>query len=130
MGSFLKALYALTNHLYLESVYAVNFQPQRRKHKRFQRRLKSKIELTHNSVEFDGITEDLSQGGAFISTSGWSEVQEHDKTTVRLSLPPEMTGQSDTLILQCPAVVRRAENDRGGIALQFAKQLKTFDVLR
>jgi hypothetical protein len=108
----------------------MNFQPERRKHKRFQKRLKSKIELTHNSVEFDGITEDMSQGGAFISTPGWSEVQENDKTTVRLFLPPEMTGQGDTLILQGPAVVIRAENDRGGIALQFAKQLKTFDVSR
>ena len=108
----------------------MNFQPERRKHKRFQKRLKSKIELTHNSVELDGITKDLSQGGAFISTSGWSEVKENDKTTVRLSLPPKMTGQSDTLILQGPAVVRRIENERGGIALQFAKQLKTFDVLR
>ena len=120
----------LTNHPSLGSVYAVNFQPERRKHERFQKRLKSKIESTHNPVEFDGITEDLSQGGAFISTSGWSEVKENDKTTVRLSLPPEMTGQSDTLILQGPAVVRRIENDRGGIALQFTKQLKTFDVLR
>lgn len=108
----------------------MNFQPERRKHKRFQKRLKSKIELTHKFVELDGITKDLSQGGAFISTSGWSEVKENDKTTVRLSLPPKMTGQSDTLILQGPAVVRRIENDRGGIALQFAKQLKTFDVSR
>ena len=108
----------------------MNFQPERRKHKRFKSRLKSKIELTHNSVELDGMTEDLSQGGAFISTSSWSEVQENDKTTVRLFLPPEMTGQSDTLILHGPAVVRRVANDRGGIALQFINQLKTFDVLR
>jgi c-di-GMP-binding flagellar brake protein YcgR len=108
----------------------VNFQPERRKHTRFQRRLKSEIILTNTSVEFDGITEDLSQGGAFILTPGWSEVQENDKTTVRLFLPPELTGQNDTLILQGSAVVRRAENNRGGIALQFMKQLKAFDVLR
>jgi len=106
------------------------FQPERRKHQRFQRRLESKIELTYNSVEFEGIIEDLSQVGAFISTPSWSAVQENDKTMVRLFLPPEMTGQSDTLILQGSAVVRRAEKDRGGIALQFIKQLKTFDVLR
>jgi hypothetical protein len=118
------------NSSFHKNVHAVNFQPERRKHKRFQSRLKSKIELTHKSVELDGITEDLSQGGAFISTLSWSEVQENDKTTVRLFLPPEMTGQSDTLILQGSAVVRRAEKNRGGIALQFTKQLKTFDVLR
>lgn len=108
----------------------MNLQPERRNHQRLQRMLKSKIELTHTSVEFDGLTEDLSQGGAFISTSSWSEVQENDKTTVKLFLPSEMTGQSDTLVLQGPAVVRRVANDRGGIALQFIKQLKTFDVLR
>ena len=118
------------NSSFQKSVYAVNFQPERRKNKRFQSRLKSKIELTHKSVELDGITEDLSQGGAFISTPSWSEVQENDKTTVRLFLPPEMTGQSDILILQGSAVVKRAEKDREGIALQFTKQLKTFDVLR
>ena len=108
----------------------MNVQAERRKHKRFQRRLKSNIELTHNSVEFDGIIKNLSQGGAFISTPSWSDVQENDKATVRLFLPPEMTGQSDILILQGSAVVIRSEKDRGGIALQFIKQLKTFDVLR
>jgi hypothetical protein len=108
----------------------VDFPPERRKHKRLQRRFKSKIKLTHTSVEFDGITEDLAQNGAFISSPSWSDVQENDKTTVRLFLPPEMTGQRETLILQGPAVVRRAEKDRGGIALQFTKQLKTFDVSR
>jgi len=108
----------------------VDVQPERRKYKRFQRRLKSKIELTHDPVELDGITEDLSQGGAFISTPSWPAFQENDETMVRLFLPPEMTGQSDTLILQGPAAVRRAEIGRAGIALQFIKQLKTFDVLR
>jgi hypothetical protein len=108
----------------------VNFPPERRKHKRLQRRFKSKIKLTHTSVEFDGITEDLAQNGAFISSPSWSDVQENDKTTVRLFLPPEMTGQREALILQGPAVVIRVEKDRGGIALQFTKQLKTFDVSR
>jgi len=41
-----------------------------------------------------------------------------------------MTGQSDILVLQGSAVVIRSEKDRGGIALQFIKQLKTFDILR
>ena len=108
----------------------MNFQPDRRKHKRFQRRFKSKIKLTHTSVEFDGITEDLAQDGAFISTASWPEVQKNDKTTVRLFLPPEMTGQREALILQGPAVVKRVDEDRGGIVLQFTKQLKTFDVSR
>ena len=108
----------------------MNLILDRRKHKRLQKRFKSKIKLTHNFVEFDGITEDMAQDGAFISSPSWFEVQEDDKTTVRLFLPPEMTGQRETLILQGPAVVKRVEEDRGGIVLQFTKQLKTFDVLR
>jgi hypothetical protein len=108
----------------------MNLILDRRKHKRLQKRFKSKIKLTHNFVEFDGITEDIAQDGAFISSPSWPEVQEDDKTTVRLFLPPEMTGQRETLILQGPAVVKRVEEDRGGIVLQFTKQLKTFDVLR
>ena len=108
----------------------MNLLPDRRKHKRLQRRFKSKIKLTNYSVKFDGITEDIAQDGAFISSPSWFEVQEDDKTTVRLFLPPKMTGHRETLIIQGPAVVRRVEKDRGGIALQFAKQLKTFDVSR
>ena len=68
--------------------------------------------------------------GSLISTASWPEVQKNDKTTVRLFLPPEMTGQREALILQGPAVVKRVEEDRGGIVLQFTKQLKTFDVSR
>ena len=108
----------------------MNLILDRRKHKRLQKRFKSKIKLTHNFVELDGITEDMAQDGAFISSPSWFEVQEEDKLTLRLFLPPEMTGQRETLIIQGPAVVRRVEKDRGGIALQFAKQLKTFDVSR
>ena len=108
----------------------MNLLLDRRKHKRLLRRFKSKITLTRNSVEFDGITVDIAQDGAFISSPSWFEVQENDKITVRLFLPPEMTGQRETLILQGPAVVRRAEKDKGGIAIQFTKQLKTFDVSR
>lgn len=108
----------------------MDFVLDRRKHIRLQKRFTSKIKLTHRHVEFDGITEDVAQDGAFISSPSWFEVQEEDKLTLRLFLPPEMTGQSDTLILHGPAVVRRVANDRGGIALQFINQLKTFDVLR
>ena len=59
-----------------------------------------------------------------MTCSSWSKVQENVQTTVRIFLPPEMTEQHKTLILQGPAIVRRVEKDRGGIALEFTKQLK------
>jgi hypothetical protein len=38
-----------------------------------------------------------------------------------------MTGQQTTLILNGPAVVKRVEKERCGIALQFQKLLRAFE---
>jgi hypothetical protein len=54
--------------------------------------------------------------------------QENDEAIVQLFLPPEMTGQQSTLILNGPAVVKRIDKKRYGIAVQFQKALKAFEV--
>jgi hypothetical protein len=43
-------------------------------------------------------------------------------------LPPEFTGQNDTLTLKGLGTVRRVDGDRWGIAVEFPKQLRTFEV--
>jgi hypothetical protein len=45
---------------------------------------------------------------------------------MQLFLPPEFTGQRDTLTLSGPAVIKRIEKDNKGVAVEFLKELKTF----
>jgi c-di-GMP-binding flagellar brake protein YcgR len=101
---------------------------ERRAYLRLRRNLRTKVEIIRTSTKIEGITEDLSQGGAFISSPSWSSFEDNDQTTMSLFLPPEMTGQPETLILSGPAVVRRIETAREGVAFQFLKELKTFNV--
>jgi hypothetical protein len=42
--------------------------------------------------------------------------------------PPEFTGQNDTLTLKGLGTVRRVDGDRWGIAVEFPKKLRTFEV--
>jgi hypothetical protein len=51
-----------------------------------------------------------------------------DETEIMFFLPPEFTGQQDTLILKGLGTVRRVNGDRSGIALEFPKELRTFEV--
>ncbi len=99
----------------------------RRKDKRLLKRFQATIKIARSAAEIKGVTENLSQGGALISSQALPSFQENEETTVQLFLPPEMTGQQGTLILCGPAVVKRVEKERYGIALQFQKQLRAFE---
>ncbi len=103
---------------------------ERRKYTRISRNLKSKVKVVRTSTEIEGLTKDLCQGGAFIEISSWSALHGNDQAKILLFLPAEFTGQKETLVLIGSAVVKRVERDRGGIAVQFLKELKTFEVLR
>jgi hypothetical protein len=120
----MQVTYIFTEGQAVESPYA------RRKYRRIRRNLKAKVKLIRSSTEIEGLTRDLSQGGAFIEISSWSAFHENDQAKIQLFLPPEFTGQKETMVLVGPAVVKRIEGDRGGIAVQFLKELKTFEVLR
>ena len=99
---------------------------ERRKYTRTLNNFKTKIRLTRTSEEVDGVTLDLSQGGAFITSGSWPDCQKNEQAEMRLFLPPEFTGQKDTLTLTGPAVIKRVEQDRQGVAVKFLKELKTF----
>jgi hypothetical protein len=51
-----------------------------------------------------------------------------DQTEIIFFLPPEFTGQNNTLILKGPGTVRRVDGDRWGIAVEFQKELRRFEV--
>ena len=100
---------------------------ERRKYRRLSRNYKTRVTIKRTSKEVEGITDNLSQGGAYIFTPSWSSLQENDQMTMNLLLPPEMTGQPDTITLTGPAKVKRVDKDREGIAIEFLKELKAFE---
>ena len=99
---------------------------ERREYTRTLNNFRTNIKLTRTSEEVDGVTLDLSQGGAFVTSSALPDFQKDERAEMRLFLPPEFTGQTDTLTLTGPAVIKRVEQNRQGVAVKFLKELKTF----
>jgi hypothetical protein len=99
---------------------------ERRKYTRTLNNFKIKIRLARTSKEVDGVTHNLSQGGAFVMSPSWPVLQKDEQAEMRLFLPPEFTGQNQTLTLTGPAVIRRIDKHKQGVAVQFLKELKTF----
>jgi hypothetical protein len=102
----------------------------RRKYFRQPNRFRTRVTIDRTSTEVEGLTLDVGQGGMFFSTPLWRAFQENDSTTVHLYLPPEMTGQPDTLILKGEGTVRRIEQTRKGVAIEFSRRLGAFAVSR
>ena len=99
---------------------------ERRKHTRTLNNFRVKIGLPRTSKELDGVTQNLSQGGAFIESSSWLAFQLDEQAEMRLFLPPEFTGQRATLTLTGPAVIKRIVKDKKAVAVEFLRELKTF----
>ena len=98
-----------------------------RRHTRLSKRFQTVARIMRTSAQVLGTTENLSQGGAFITSPSWSDFQVDDQTEIEFFLPPTFTGQKDILILKGPGTVKRVDEDRLGIALVFQKKLKAFE---
>jgi len=103
---------------------------ERRKYVRLPNRLRTRVTIERTSTEVEGLTFDVGQGGMFLLTPSWRVFQENDPTTVHLYFPPEMTGHSETLILKGKGIVKRTDQTRKGVAIQFSRQLRTFAASR
>ena len=99
---------------------------ERRKYTRTLNHFNIKIRLTRTSKEVDGVTQNLSQGGAFVMSPSYPALQKNEQAETLLFLPPEFTGQNQTLTLTGPAVIRRIDKQKKGVAVEFLKELKTF----
>jgi hypothetical protein len=109
---------------------SVNPFGERRQRVRRRRQLSVIITLPRLSVEVSGETEGLSQAGTLVSLPGYSSFNTGDEVSIQLFLPPEMTGQRETLVLVGPAVVKRIDHESQSLALQFSRKLKTFELCR
>jgi hypothetical protein len=103
----MQVTYIFTEGQAVESPYA------RRKYRRIRRNFEAKVIMIRSSKEI----------------SSWSAFHENDQAKMQLFLPPEFTGQKETIVLVGPAVVKRIDRDTGGVAVQFLKELKVFGVL-
>ena len=99
---------------------------ERRKYTRTLNKFRARIRLPHTSEEIDGVTQNLSQGGAFIESASWLAFQQDQQAEMKIFLPPEFTGQRDTLTLTGPAVIKRIVEHKKGVAVEFLRELKTF----
>jgi len=108
----------------------VIFPSRRRKYPRLNQSFQTRAKILPTSKQLSGITHNLSQSGAFIISPSWSDFQVDDQTEIIFLLPPEFTGQNYTLILKGLGTVRRVDRDRWGIAIEFLKKLRTFEVCR
>jgi len=77
-------------------------------------------------VLLEGITLDLSQGGAFIKTEGWHFFKPNEVTELTIFLPPDFTGMDAPIGLRGSAIVRRVDQSREGIAVEFINELRQF----
>ena len=109
---------------------AVELFEEKRQHVRLLRQFQVIISLPRLSTEVSGETENLSRVGTLVSLPAYSSFNPGDTVSIQLFLPPEMTGQRDTLLLIGPAVVKRIDRESQSIALQFSRELRTFEVSR
>ena len=102
----------------------------RRKYPRLSQSFQTRVRILPASEQLSGLTHNVSQSGALIVSPSWSDFQVDDEAEIMFFLPPEFTGQNETLILKGLGTVRRVDGDRWGIAIEFPKELRTFEVYR
>jgi hypothetical protein len=102
----------------------------RRKYARLSQEFPVKAKVLSTPLEVEGVTLDVSQGGAFILSLSWSALHANDQTEIQFSLPPAFTGQKKSLLLKGLGTVIRVNEDRLGIAIEFLQELRTFEVIQ
>ena len=83
-----------------------------RKYPKLSQSVTARARLLNGSAHLSGITHDLTSSGVFIFRPSWSDFLVDDETEMILFLPPEFTGQNETLILKGLGAVRRVDSDR------------------
>jgi hypothetical protein len=72
----------------------------RRKYTRLSQEFPVKAKVLGTPLEVEGVTLDVSQGGAFVLSLLWSAFQANDQTEIQFTLPPAFTGQKESLLLR------------------------------
>ena len=98
-----------------------------RKYLRLDRSFAVSLHKVGVHASFEGLTKNISQGGAFIETRDWSVFQENDQALVTFYLPPKFTGQDVIIHLLGTAIIKRIDRENEGLGLQFNERLRQFE---
>jgi hypothetical protein len=96
----------------------------RRKYPRLSQSFTARARLLYGSAQLSGITHDLTPSGVFIFNPSWCDFLVDDEREIILFLPPEFTGQNETLILKGLGAVRRFDSDRWAISYRVPESVK------
>ena len=94
---------------------------------RIQREFVTEIFNAVRDYQTEGVTENVSQGGAFIKTKDWRAFRTGDQTILILFLPPSFTDRDKSIGLRGEAIIKRIDQKNEGIALEFAKSFQDFE---
>jgi len=100
---------------------------ERRKHVRIQRQFEARLFNAKVGYETEGLTENISQGGAYVKTKDWRVFQSGDRAVVTLFLPPSFTDRDKIYGLRGNAIVRRVDKQNEGVALEFSRDFQEFE---
>ena len=100
---------------------------ERRRYVRIDRQFLTQIFTPRSEYETQGVTENISQGGAYIIVEDWRAFQTGDQTVITFLLPPSFTDRGKTIGLRGEAEVKRVDQQKEGIALEFSKDFQEFE---
>jgi len=98
-----------------------------RKHVRIQRQFEARLFNAKVRYETEGLTENISQGGVYGKTSDWRSFRTGDQAIVTLFLPPSLTDRDKIFGLRGNAIVRRVDEQKEGVALEFSRDFQEFE---
>ena len=100
---------------------------ERRRYVRINRQFITQIFTPRSEYETQGVTENISQGGAYIKVEDWRAFQTGDQTVITFFLPPSFTDRCKSVGLRGEAEVKRVDPQNEGIALEFSKDFQEFE---
>ncbi len=100
---------------------------EHRKNIRVRRNFPVRLFMEDLNLFIEGITTNLSQGGAFIKSKNRHSCQAGALAVLTFFLPPDFTGQNETIGLQGDAVITRIDQENKGIAVEFIKTFREFE---
>jgi len=100
---------------------------ERRRYVRINRQFVIQIFTPRSDYKTHGVTENISQGGAYIKVDDWRAFQTGDQTVITFFLPPYFTDRGKTIGLRGEAVVKRVDQKNEGIALEFSRDFQEFE---
>ena len=98
----------------------------RRAYARVGYRLFAKFSKAGLYTPVEGVTENISQGGAFVKTDKWEAFHPRERVIVTFFLTPDLTGQDKTIGLQGEGIIARVDREGTGVGVQFAAGFDQF----